>query len=957
MTKPWFLTLLLKVFPLSSAFQAGPTRSIITHGVEDRSKALTFEIPPGDNIFHDGEVLNFDEGKKIQYLPHPSPGFLEGNGIKFLQGNQYWDTNIMANLGSATIPPIQPHLGDQFDLFGGKELPMGDNPDFFSEIEHDVLLHGNGQSRGIHQDELIETAQNPSLPNLIQPTFQDHCQTKSHSSEQFNLVSGIEIPTWNWYHPQVFPETEDGSCLNGSGKLIGVHQDDPIEIRKDLIILHHDQPTPHDHSISTREFENFIRNHDHSISTPQFENFIRNDHHTSLGQKTHLPLLGATPASVENFYPIIDSNPFFKKERILETSSPAMHHSHTHSLDTLDNALVTAPANCIQPTKDLMDNNTQGDEYDWMNLEDPQTDQSISHHIHNCGLPKENQSPLQAQYNTDKNDNILNGASGLGDHAYIGKNHQYEPVGFHERQLSSRKRKLLDMQINPHDIHSGVQVNSAVNTQIKTSALNPRNIYQFKISDPLPEFKSPLKKDRKGVLTRLPINHSKLGTKRYFKSNISFKKLGMNAIHLFQKMGSFKVDNDPILCYEIPFWFQNLSENLKKNLPGDHILNVKIAQALRSGQSNVTMSFLGLLMSYVRHGVDIAVQRDILRYGWEFIKWLFSKWEKIHLKEISFQGKIKDDKAFDCLKPQLLFEYLASSSSLGSIKLQLFTSLVKEWNSNRPTLKLPSTDIGYMNQWALGVYDPDLIMQGGFYSRAGIGNLAWEELQFPPQEQIYKETFQEISWHSKFLSPAGFQLCQDVHIFFSPLLRRLLEIYDTVYHIQLDTCGSIREEVLKSRKQPDLHQSNMLKIAKAVSMAEYRVTVGVIGIVRLLYKDVESEDELKTITSSAWSFLQQEFSKWRQLDFGSQNLGKLFADPTPSLKCGKYWSDMELTFKQLWSWPKYSNDPIPLQYVRYLLQSWTAMLKYKSAISPSGVTFSLKEITDRGFSELIKVIT
>lgn len=136
-----------------------------------------------------------------------------------------------------------------------------------------------------------------------------------------------------------------------------------------------------------------------------------------------------------------------------------------------------------------------------------------------------------------------------------------------------------------------------------------------------------------------------------------------------------------------------------------------------------------------------------------------------------------------------------------------------------------------------------LYSHGGFFSRQDIKNIAFPGIKFSgeyggessKQKSLpeWHKTCMVLSHSAQFHSPMGFPLCQEVHSFFVSLVDHLLSSYKNTYGCDVSQAGKYPQDISECSLIVNPHQITLNKVLKAISMAEYRLTVVFIGLMRV----------------------------------------------------------------------------------------------------------------------------
>ncbi|EGG01808.1 uncharacterized protein MELLADRAFT_110724 [Melampsora larici-populina 98AG31] len=455
---------------------------------------------------------------------------------------------------------------------------------------------------------------------------------------------------------------------------------------------------------------------------------------------------------------------------------------------------------------------------------------------------------------------------------------------------------------------------------------------------PLVKFKD-LKTQNDHASTKTHLNYSPTENKfqaSMEKQNIKSTKSSQvrQVLQTLKQIGSFNVDNSLTISYETSHWFLDLKTKMIGNSPGNQSWIRQVSLATKHAHSYITMTFLALLSIYDSVAKDQTSIDQVLRDGWEFLKSYFEKWENIKFEYRNIKGFKKTKKIYeagDWHDHHFVFQHLAKLDSEKNMRSEILKSIVDEWRKYREGPEIPIQSPELLLQDILNSYQPGpAFILGGFFSRGDVKNPQFEHINSHLSLKSYsKEKARamgcvRIANSANFMSQEGFPLCQEVHKFFLSLMQSLLDNYRS-----MNGCDVPIEELTLWDQSPiqsnveGRHKSNMKKIVKAVSIAEYKVTVGFIGIVRELYQRDLAEDDLRLLISNAWEFLKITFSEWEEFKFEDEHLQMYFTPLEKRPYSDLYWSDAKRIFHGLWQIPLYETCPIPITLLRTLFKSWS----------------------------------
>ncbi|KAH9813020.1 hypothetical protein DFH28DRAFT_897553 [Melampsora americana] len=412
-----------------------------------------------------------------------------------------------------------------------------------------------------------------------------------------------------------------------------------------------------------------------------------------------------------------------------------------------------------------------------------------------------------------------------------------------------------------------------------------------------------------------------------------FRRLEWNTITLLKDIGEFFVDNSLNISYEISLWFAKLREDIIRSSCQDESFSQHVYTAIYYAHRWLTMSFLGLISIYeCPESEGFALERTLME-AWRFMQVFFEEWRRMGrtYRELHTASKIFRG---DWIEPIYLFHHFGSILKSTKPSENVLREMVIKWNKYRNPSRIPSTQFSKLYE-TISIYHNAQFMyiHGGLYSRAGMSNFEIEVLNC--HFDIAKQLFQTddsnrnrmikchfISRCAQFLSPTGFELCQSVHIFFTSLIQSLLNKYKNQNSINLDYTKPAGQQST-TELEMEKHHSNLRHIIRGVSIAEYRVTVGFIGMVRAMYENNLSKENLLEIISSAWDYLKSVFLEWENLDFDTNR----FFIPSKSQTSTKgFWTNPERAFHGCCTKSNLRNSPIPIQYLTELLRLWSRRL-------------------------------
>ncbi|EGF99213.1 uncharacterized protein MELLADRAFT_112911 [Melampsora larici-populina 98AG31] len=472
-----------------------------------------------------------------------------------------------------------------------------------------------------------------------------------------------------------------------------------------------------------------------------------------------------------------------------------------------------------------------------------------------------------------------------------------------------------------------------------------------------------------GCVDRFPLVPK---SKKYSSLNVPCCKL----IPKLQQIGGFLVNNSPGLCYETTIWFDKLEKDMIENNNQEASTMTLIDRAIKSAHLRITMCFLGLIGIFANEGGDKSSLEIVLKQGWDLIKGHFEDWRKlniidkngnviVHHDSVKCPYKAKLTRQSNLHHPLFWFHDLSKLTQPQRLPVDLIYYLKSTWN-----MEIPNSMIGVHN---IAVYHLEIQnfhdvyinhSHGGFYGRGEIRNIAFKGVKLSgkyivPENENFSTWYtvcKKLAEIAQFHSSVGFDLCQEVHSFFVSLIEHLLNTYKGLHQCDISSAGKTRGEKIKDSSICNPHDKNVQRIVQSISMAEYRVTVGFIGLVRVLYQKEVQADTLSLLLKSAWDFLKGIFSKWR--DIKSYNNTLVFDDKRITRNKWKLdYSDPHELFNALWQHEDYLRNPIPLYCLKSLVNVWNKDLKSLQKLNPNSFNFVIKVLsakTPLDYKQLIR---
>ncbi|EGF99869.1 uncharacterized protein MELLADRAFT_112321 [Melampsora larici-populina 98AG31] len=463
-----------------------------------------------------------------------------------------------------------------------------------------------------------------------------------------------------------------------------------------------------------------------------------------------------------------------------------------------------------------------------------------------------------------------------------------------------------------------------------------------------------------GSLVRFPLVDI---SRKDFRSSTKSRDL----LPVLQRIGAYFVNTSPGLCYETTQWFEKLEKDMLENNNWDQSKAKLIYQAIKISHLKVTMCFLGLIAVFANSGGDEFSLDILLKEGWNLIKLNFEKWRPLnitdlnnsHIKTVTdFDSTINfRKKKYDWSNPEFRFHHLCHLKEPRKLTLDPVHHLILEWDKQRTTSQIFVTKFAWYHSQIQKFHDTYVKQRhGGFYGRGDIRNIAFKgvkvtgryvtEAPEPANITHWYEICKSLSSSAQFHSPVGMALCQEVHSFFVSLIDNLLECYKGSYQGDVSSDGKALWEEDKELSDIKPHKMIFERIVKAISVAEYRVSVIFIGLVRALYQKEQSEHTFQLILKSAWEFLEGIFTKWKDFQF-DQKLHEFFNGKVSiSENSVVDYSDPEQLFHELLTYQDPSVFCMPIHCAQSLLKSWNNHLAYLQKSDPHEFDFVIKVLPD-----------
>ncbi|EGG05546.1 uncharacterized protein MELLADRAFT_107370 [Melampsora larici-populina 98AG31] len=448
----------------------------------------------------------------------------------------------------------------------------------------------------------------------------------------------------------------------------------------------------------------------------------------------------------------------------------------------------------------------------------------------------------------------------------------------------------------------------------------------------------------------IPIGHaqvSHIGSLEYVECGGGNKRAQFCRL---QSVGTQAVDRSPTLCYKVYEWFLDLYRKMEMRFKGE-IKSKKIHLAVKNALYGVVMPFLGILKVFEYNDTGKDELESLLEDGWTYMENFYDKWND---KEIYVTGKLNKHKGGKwSLDPQSQLLYLIARAYTKDLSVKMVHEMAIEFAKHRENSKIPKRFLTTDWEKVLNVYNTDSIsMEGGLYGRGQIRNYSFQAadklLRLNSKERKPYSKTEMASFASKaaqFHTPIGREMCKDVHIFFENLNHKLHVLYNDKEIYQSDQL--LQPEDIKILKNK--HEMNTAQIIKGVSMAQYKLTVVFIGLIRAFNEDFLSEDQIQLLLINAWDFLKKEFSQWERFDFQAENHPYLFNHDENSVKLNINDLDRpEAMFRKL---SGFSNSyGVPRSCVVHLLKSWIEHIQRIKSGTENSLDFPVHSFPAQPFS-------
>ncbi|KAH9814985.1 hypothetical protein DFH28DRAFT_970002 [Melampsora americana] len=400
-------------------------------------------------------------------------------------------------------------------------------------------------------------------------------------------------------------------------------------------------------------------------------------------------------------------------------------------------------------------------------------------------------------------------------------------------------------------------------------------------------------------------------------SKVTISASQNNHLGLLQKIGVLNVNRSPTLCYEIYDFFVEMCRDMVSRFPDNSQAIEASRQVVKNAGYGVVMGFLGVLRVFEGEKSDEKDLEVLFNDGWTYLQGKFETWRTAEAGDFRLGEKTKFD-------PELAsdfkfhLKYLKRIENPAWIAVSLVHSLCLDWAEDRKRSKIPRrSHFPYLIR-IHKTYTTDLFaIKGGLYSRMEIRNHAfWGPEQFSRRQwSPFKETDKELenplvlsSIAAQFHTPIGRDMCLVVHRFFEELIQDLQSSYREINGYNL-----LQDLPAQAHQHLDM-------IINHVSLAEYRVTVVIIGAIRLLNQSQLNGYQLQRLLMNSWNFLKGEFSKWKSLQFDRKTLDYLFNPNLVRIYKSQQFQDPATVFRSLSGFKRQSVFPKLCIY--HLLKLW-----------------------------------
>ncbi|KAH9818920.1 hypothetical protein DFH28DRAFT_96083 [Melampsora americana] len=391
--------------------------------------------------------------------------------------------------------------------------------------------------------------------------------------------------------------------------------------------------------------------------------------------------------------------------------------------------------------------------------------------------------------------------------------------------------------------------------------------------------------------------------------------------------------------------YQNIGS--RNNFSDEEIEDVRLA--IKNAARGVTMTFLGMVKVFEADQDKVHDTEGLLCDGWSFIREFYTSWNTMEHKDFGFGTKslYETDLSYD---PYFHLRYLKQPKRSNHIPIALTHSISLLWSKYRGQSKIPKDLFEHWEQVENVAQIDSTSIQGGLYGRLKIRSISFWGLEEFTRTHWYlnRETYinsKDIwSWASdaaQFHTSVGREACKDLHTFFEDLLQKLHINYNNNLK-QVDPSPMLKAK--SNNLSNDIHAEHLDMIVRAISIAEYRVTVPFIGIVRSLNENDLTSDQLQKLLDNATGFLKDKFSQWNQLDFRHQNVQDLFSyQPVPK-KIHSSMETYETMFRCLSGFA--DKNTFPSRMILNLLKLWRQSTTTIRLSSENDSPFPISDIPD-----------
>ncbi|KAH9818749.1 hypothetical protein DFH28DRAFT_1023191 [Melampsora americana] len=518
--------------------------------------------------------------------------------------------------------------------------------------------------------------------------------------------------------------------------------------------------------------------------------------------------------------------------------------------------------------------------------------------------------------------------------------------GTHSFEESTLKRNRKELDLSPDQDDDYIHY---LETHLHSISDDP--VVRKEGTDDV-EISSSLQKGSKP--SRFPEIH---GNHVYQSIQESQSNVGRDTFVLLHKIGILSAVRSPSLCYEIFEFFLGIHNTIKERNEGNLEAMRAVRIAIRGAAHKVVMAFLGILRVFE---VGESGENDIesvINNGWIFMKDFYGRWKDAKPKNLYFGQSVEFD-------PKLSFDsdfhlrYL-KDKAFHQLSFSMVHSFSLLWSKQIGQSRVPKDICNYTKK-VEEIWETDSkSSKGGLYGRTNIKNYAfWGPEQFERSNwHVYgkehispKEIWHFSSNAAQFHTPIGRELCKELHAFFEDLIQTLHFSYNKINH--QDASQNIPTQSIDQLNK--VQSEHLGLIVKAVSLAQYRVIVPFIGLIRILNQKKLTADQLDRLIQNALNFVKLTFSKWKTLNFCSKNhAGLFFAPDVNKFKVILVSGSPGSMFQFLTGFAKETGS-FPFQPILELLRSWQISITTSKPGSEYHLDFDIMGIPTTSYKKLSK---